>query len=458
MMHSGGLRRMMGAGLCLAVFTSAAHSQEKLQPYQLVRSLQLVQDRIASGDHAALPMQGKLLEITDQRLRGASAEDFKDAKDFRALLVYGMSGGNPATLAAAVSRLQLDDQDKATATGVIAYLRGDPGGALQALKPVEPMTLPRDLGPFVALIKGSLLAKEDPKSALTLLDQARLLSPGTLVEEAALRRSVAITAATSDAARFIHSSAQYVARYLHSPYASQFADAFVEGVVSLNMAISHDKLDDITAMMDPEREKIIYLRIARSAAINGQIDLSTFASARAEQGHNGVRNTDDPRAQLYANLSNVTSETIEDVRQKLSGIDRDRLSESDRFLLDAARTITSEVVAPPAKALPMPKEAKAASEPETSVQAKTAVEADKLVAEPVSAEESDLPLVEGIMPEKPASSPAEPDAAAVDAVASGEAPKEAAPTSTNADPTDEAIATTQRTLDKIDQLLGAAPE
>ncbi len=35
--------------------------QPWLPPYQMVRSLQLVQDRIAAGDHAALPIQRKLL-------------------------------------------------------------------------------------------------------------------------------------------------------------------------------------------------------------------------------------------------------------------------------------------------------------------------------------------------------------------------------------------------------------
>jgi len=61
------------------------------------------------------------------------------------------------------------------------------------------------------------------------------------------------------------------------------------------MAISQDKLADITAMMDPEREKVIYLRIARRAAIDGLADLSAFASARAEQGRDGIHNEDDPR-------------------------------------------------------------------------------------------------------------------------------------------------------------------
>ena len=36
-------------------------------------------------------------------------------------------------------------------------------------------------------------------------------------------------------------------------------------------------------MMDPEREKVIYLRIARRAAIDGLTELSAFAAAKAER-------------------------------------------------------------------------------------------------------------------------------------------------------------------------------
>lgn len=448
--------RSVGAGLCTALLSLPANSQESLQPYQLVRSLQLVQDLIASGDHAALPMQGKLLEIADRRLRKIDTQDFEDTKNFRALLVYGMSGGNPVTLELATSRLDLNKEDKAIASGVIAYLKGDPGGALEALRLIDPISLPSDIGPFVALIKGSLLARENPSGALTLLDQARLLSPGTLVEEAALRRSVGIAATTHNATRFIRTSTQYVARYLRSPYASQFADSFVEGVVSLHMEIGHDKLDDITAMMDPEREKVIYLRIARSAAIEGLVDLSTFASARAEKGRNGIHNTDDPRTQLYANLSNVTSETIEDVREKLRGINRDSLSESDRFLLDAARTITSEVVAPPLKTGPILQESNAQAVLQPDMQASLPVDMENPASEAASKADNELPLVEGIMPEQPPST--QPTTASSSQRASDELSNNGLSSSAKVDATDEAIATTQRTLDKIDQLLGAAPE
>ncbi|MBZ9908455.1 MULTISPECIES: chemotaxis protein MotC [unclassified Mesorhizobium] len=450
--------RMIGLLLLATACPSAGLAQDTLQPYQLVRSLQLVQDRIAAGDHAAMPMQAKLLEMTDARLRAADAEDFKDPKNFRALLVYGMSGGNPVTVEAAVSRAASDPRNLAMAKGVIDYLNGRPGEAIEALRPIDPMTLPGDLGAFLALVKGSLLATDQPAAALTLLDEAKLLSPGTLVEEAALRRSVGIAVTQGDAARFALASTQYVERYLYSPYASQFADSFVSGVIALHMSISQDKLADITSMMDPEREKVIYLRIARRAAIDGMSDLSAFASARAEQGRDGNTNQGDPRALLYSSLSTVTSDTIEDVRTKLGKIDRSKLSDGDRALLDAAQAIAGEVVAPPAS-LPVanPAPAPVVPSPEPEIAAASTTDA------------AGLPPVEGAVSEKPAlaplaaapAAPAAPNtsAPATDAatVLPASAPAVAASADTT-DPTDAAMTKTRRQLDLIDQMLGAAPK
>ncbi|WP_421916489.1 chemotaxis protein MotC [Mesorhizobium sp.] len=460
------LHRMVGLLLLVAGHPSTGFAQDALQPYQLVRSLQLVQDRIAAGDHAAMPMQAKLLEMVDARLRETGPDDFKDPKNFRALLVYGMSGGNPLTVETAVSRANVDPQERSIAKGVVSYLNGRPAEAIDTLRPIDPMTLPGDLGAFLALVKGSLMSGDEPAAALALLDEARLLSPGTLVEEAALRRSVGIAVTQGDAARFALASTQYVERYLYSPYASQFADSFVSGVVALHMAISQDKLADITSMMDPEREKVIYLRIARRAAIDGLNDLSTFAAARAEQGRDGIDNKDDPRALLYASLSTVTSGTLEDVHAKLDKIDRSKLSNGDRALLDAARAIAGEVVAPPASppvdepVLDAVEQPRAAEIP--GAQAPKPQTADQQAADPTG-----LPPVEGAMPEQPAASASAeptrtPDAAAVataanDTMAASPASAPAAgPNPT--DPTDAAMIKTRRKLDLIDQMLGAAPK
>src|SRR5690606_14672421 len=90
-------RALLGIALALAAPLCASASSD-LAPYQLVRSLQLVQDQIANGDHAALPMQQHVIRMIDERLNESQPEDFADGRNFRALMLYAMSGGNPRTV------------------------------------------------------------------------------------------------------------------------------------------------------------------------------------------------------------------------------------------------------------------------------------------------------------------------------------------------------------------------
>src|SRR5690606_31570829 len=105
----------------------------RLQPYQMVRSLELVQDRIAGGDHAALPMQNKLLELIDARFREADGSEFTERRNFDALMIYAMSGGNPATVAASLEGLSMHEADSAATAGILRYLAGDVAGAREAM-------------------------------------------------------------------------------------------------------------------------------------------------------------------------------------------------------------------------------------------------------------------------------------------------------------------------------------
>lgn len=470
---------LAGAGLiALIAATVPEHARASeapgLEPYQMVRCLQLVQDRIASGDQASLPMQRRLLEMTDERMRTADPASFKDPKNFRALLIYAMSGGNPLTIEQVVSRLTLEESDRQLAQGIIDYLRGKPKGTIDALATINPLTETSELGAFLALVKGSVSVADQPEQAIKLFDQARLMSPGTLVEEAALRRSVALAPRIGDGARFLRSSVQYVRNYLRSPYASQFADAFVAGVVSLNGQVNFDALAEVTAMMDAEQEKVVYLRIARRAAIDGLGELSTFAARKAEQGRDGQRNDNDPRAQLYSGLSGVTSG---DMLDKLGNIDRSKLSKGDRALLEAVEAIASEVtsaVPTPtdqaqkpvdiANLPPVPLDTQAApSDPMIPDAAVTAPGAPAAATPAQTAAPSPAPAparttIREVVPSPvPVPAPATAAAPATEQHAPSAAPQQAA-SQAPAEAEDPKIIEARRTLEAIDELLGASPK
>lgn len=325
-----------------------AYAEEpQLEPLQLVRSLQLVQDRVAVGDHAALPIQKKLLEMVDARLRAAPAETLSTPGSLRALMLYAISGGNPETFGTITRGLQLGEHDSRLALGILAYLQGSSKAASQALAPIEPVDEPPEIAGPLALVKGSVTALEDPTAALKLLDEARLLSPGTLVEEAALRRSIALATSTKDATRLVRAADQYARAYIRSPYASQFADALVNGVVALHDTVDLAHIDETTLLMTPEQRRVIYLRIARRAAIEGLMSLSSYAAGKAGSTPVPATDADDPRLPLYTLLTTVATEPPDSLNAKLDRIDRGRLSPGDQDLYDAVRSVANQIEEPP---------------------------------------------------------------------------------------------------------------
>lgn len=326
-----------------------------LAPYKMMRSLQLVQDRIANGDHAAVPMQSRLLEMTDERLRAAEADDFEDRRNVDAMLAAAMSGGNPTTLEATLSRHDFDEATRAVGNALVHYLNGDVGRARAGFAGLDHEAYGEQIRPFLLLINAAIISQPSPAAALDMLDRARLLAPGSLVEEAALRRSIALAAELQNLDRFILASAQYSRRFLRSPYAVEYAENMVEGIVRFASAITEQQIADIVQPMNREQARTVYLRLARKSAIEGHQGLLELASAQAAALESDAI---DPRSQLYANISDVTSQQVGDVMKRLETLDEDALNQRDRRLLHAARAVAAGVLSPaaggPAEAPPVP--------------------------------------------------------------------------------------------------------
>ena len=180
---------------------------------------------------------------------------------------------------------------------------------------------------------------------MALLDVARLLGPGTLVEEAALRRSIALSVTHGDAERFMTATEQYARRFLSSPYAAQFAEEFVAGIAKLDGKLDMARIGNAIDWMSAEQAKSVYLRIARHSAINGNDELLALASQKARE-YADMLPGEDPRSELYSSISSVTSETVVEVLARLEELDPSQLTKSDRALLKAAKAVAADVVAP----------------------------------------------------------------------------------------------------------------
>ncbi len=332
-------------GLCLG---SAARAQDMngIEPYKMLRSLQFVQDSVVLGDHSAAEMQRFMLETIDKRLREADPSIFEEPRNIDATLIYAMSGGNPATLEYLVARDIDGNFDNRVTDALRKYLSGK--GTLIAKTLGDMVTEYRDtkIAPYLALVAGNVMIPRDPAAALKFYDWARLTAPGTIVEEAALRRSLAVAVEGDMVDKAGAYANRYARRFLHSPYASQFADLFVQLVVEHTDVFDPAAIEATLAYMDADRQREVYLRIARQAAIKGHNALAREAAEKAKM-LSGTGEGADALAKLYGGLAGIPTNEVGAAIAAIAAIPDEILSPSDRALRDAAAAIAEEVVRKP---------------------------------------------------------------------------------------------------------------
>jgi chemotaxis protein MotC len=342
----------------------------------MLRSLQFVQDSVVLGDSSAGEMQRFMLSKLDQRLRAADKSVFDDDRNVDAALIYAMSGGNPATLEYLMSRDVDGHFDNRVADVLRKYLSGKGLLVVNTLADTAKEYRDKKIGPYLSLVAGNVMMAKNPKAALKLFDWARLTAPGTIVEEAALRRSVALTTDAGMVPEALGYSQRYVRRFLHSPYASQFADLFVQLVVDHSADIKQQDIVDILSFMDPPRQREVYLRIARRAAIAGKMDLARLASSRAQDIGSDGSSAFNALASFYGGIANVSSPDIGVAVRDINQIPDGELNERDRALRDAAKTVAQEVLrAPDPKSLTQASQTNFANEEDTEHDGAAAVQA-----------------------------------------------------------------------------------
>ncbi len=332
-----------------ALGAPVVHAEEldDLPPYKILRSLQFIQDSVVLGDHSAIEMQRYMLGAIDKRLRTAGIAQFEDPRNIDAALIYAMSGGNPETLDFLTSRDIEGNFDSRVTDALRQYLNGKGALIVANLAKTIPEYRNSRIGPYLYLILGNASSLQDPKAAIGYYDWARLMAPGTIIEEAALRRSISLAIRGGMPEKGFSYSLSYARRFMTSPYASQFADIFVELAVANFGEQTQGTISEILEFMDRPRRREVYLRIARRAAISGLQPLARLAAERAANLSDVADGKPNALASLYAGLVDVPSADILDAVKQMSNIPEADLSPRDRALLQAAKAVAQEVLRAP---------------------------------------------------------------------------------------------------------------
>ncbi len=319
------------------------------QPYVLIRALRAVQDEVAAGSTSAHEDQRRMLRELGSQLPQLPMQVWQDVRNVRAAVFFALSGGDPAVLKTVIGHTETPYVERRLLRGALAYGEGRQRDALGLLHPIDVRKLDPVLGGMVALIQGTIVVRTNPKEAIQRFDEARLLAPGTLIEESALRQQILLVAREGQLERFDLLTDQYSRRFPRSLFAQNFRRQFFAGVARQDFKRATEWISrtERELMKVPAAERVgVYLAIAQEATKGGNIDIAKFAAGKArELSHAGSRQI--ARATLYEGAARVATDEFETGVQLLRDVDLAMLDTADREIHAAALAVARSVGAWP---------------------------------------------------------------------------------------------------------------
>lgn len=332
---------MSGQWLAFVFFfasTVAGTALERQSPADMVRLLQDVQTQVANGAKGGQETLQALLSEMDAQFAAMDDVQWRDPRNARALALYVMSGGRPEVAQRALAAGVTPQSEQALLRGAAAQAEARVEEARKHFDSLDPRAFDPALGAHVAFAKANVAS--DKAQARALLELARLLAPGGLIEEAALRRSVFLAGESGDVESFIDLSRRYSRRFRGSAYFGNFAQGFASSTEKISVAqleANLDSIDSVVALLPIEAHTTSRLDLARRALLDGRNAMAARLSRAALVGLGASDQTARMRSALYAAASKVGGPQHREAQNGLTAIVADGLSQDDRNLLMAAR-------------------------------------------------------------------------------------------------------------------------
>lgn len=345
------MRRLAVAALAATFLAFATTGlRAETSPVEAVRSLQQLQDRIAEGNAIAQAAHAKAIQRTTRAFVNAKLTSWSEPANARALVLYLFSGGNAAAINEVVPAGVVAAEYRTLFTGALAYGLGDDEKARATLKAIDPKSLPSGLGGHLALVQATLVAENDRKGAIALLDLARLLEPGTLIEEAALRKEMSLIGATGDVEKFGFLARRYLGAFSRSVYADNFRQLVAAAAMQIGAGDSDEaaqRLSRLAANLEKGDRRRLYLSIAREAVLAGHTKMAAMAAEEA--GRIAPKSSDEEaRAMVYLGAATVVGDRYDRGVKALQEVVSTRLGTRDQALRDAAIAVADMIRRPAA--------------------------------------------------------------------------------------------------------------
>jgi len=344
----------LAAAAFIAALDCAAASAQSIS--DLTLDLQNLQARIAAGDKAAYASQADRISAVGAAIVAAKPEVWQSKRETDSAVIYLLSGGQPRDVVRLVESGAVPASEIPLMRGTLAYVLGNAAEAGKRLSGIDARRLPLRLAGPMAFAQSVIETSHDPAKAIELLDLARLLAPGTLVEEAALRREVILEADQHNVERVARLARQYASRFSASVYAEAFLQNLAGVLIqsgAIDSAENFSKFHPFFVTLAAEPRRGFLLGLARAAILNGRFEVVAMAAAAALDGVPSD-SVDEARGKLYEATARILTPDYDAGLAELQSVVATRLERHDQELLVAARGVAAFLREPPAPSAPPP--------------------------------------------------------------------------------------------------------
>jgi chemotaxis protein MotC len=303
----------------------------------MVDDLQRIQLRMAQGDKAAYMAQLDALKTVGVAISSVKPETWKNRREADSLVIYILSGGPLADIVPLLKSDTLEESERSLARGALAYVTNHEADAAALLAQTDLSAVDARLAGQIAFARSVLETKRDTRASIDLLDWSRLLAPGGLVEEAALRREILLLAETKDVARAAILIRQYSTRFAASLYAKDFFRELAGDIARFGLAddpANYQLLSSATANLTADSRRDFLLALAKSGVVSARFAAAAAAAKEALQGAS-ADSQEASRARLYLAASRIFLDGYNAAAADLDALSDSKLDRSDVNLLAA---------------------------------------------------------------------------------------------------------------------------
>lgn len=312
-----------------------------------VRGIARLREKIVAGEIEPSAQELVLREVGEE-IAQFPADAWNSRRNRLALVSYVLGGGDPSLLRRLAEQRLFPEEEVGLAHGALAYAEGHPRTAANLLGAVKVRALPPSIAGQVSLVKATLIGLHDVAQALAYCAEARLLSPGTPVEEAALRVEIELTTLAGYKERFTATVARYARRFPKSPYFVTVLDR-IAGFTVLHELPANGAtgrwLDQAVQGLPRELGLRVLRRISEIGLRAGK--LSTVAAACALASERFADRGLPRWVKAYAAAAHAVSVGVPDKMTLLASADKSVRDGEVLALIQGARILAEMVDSPP---------------------------------------------------------------------------------------------------------------